>query len=85
MEHRADAGARVAMLFALLLPACPGQKIEPPKATCTKVGESCMSAPGKLGLCVEPVNDGALIANPSTDGRGSTKRKRISASASLRP
>lgn len=37
------------------------QKTEPPKAACTKVGDSCMFAPGKLGLCVEPVNGGALI------------------------
>ncbi|MBI2391225.1 MAG: hypothetical protein HYV09_16670 [Deltaproteobacteria bacterium] len=45
----------------LLLVACPGQKTEPPKEKCTKVGESCTYAPGKLGLCIESMNGGALI------------------------
>lgn len=62
MPYRARMiGVRAVMLFSLLLLACPGQKTEPPKATCSKVGESCVFAPGKLGLCVEPVNGGALI------------------------
>jgi len=39
--------------------ACPPTSGEPkgtggdPPATCTKVGDACTFAPGKLGLCVE--------------------------------
>jgi hypothetical protein len=40
------------------LPACPpgtssGSKSTEPVTTCTAVGQSCLFAPGKLGLCVE--------------------------------
>lgn len=54
-------GARLALLLSLVLTACPGQKLEKPVTTCSKAGQSCEYAPGKLGLCVEPVNGGALI------------------------
>ena len=42
----------------LVLCGCPpssgnGSKSSEPVTTCTRVGESCLFAPGKLGLCVE--------------------------------
>jgi hypothetical protein len=42
----------------LALCACPpdggtGMKSTEPVTTCTSVGQSCIFAPGKLGLCVE--------------------------------
>lgn len=52
---------RIALVLSLLLTACPAQKTEAPKTTCSKPGETCEFAPGKLGICVEPVNGGALI------------------------
>jgi hypothetical protein len=43
---------------ALALFGCPpesgsGSKSTEPVTTCTRVGQSCLFAPGKLGLCVE--------------------------------
>lgn len=52
---------RALPLLLLLLTGCPAEKVQPPKATCQKVGDSCEFAPGKLGLCVEPVNGGTLL------------------------
>jgi hypothetical protein len=43
---------------AVVLSGCPagtsgGSKSNEPVKTCTIVGQSCLFAPGKLGLCVE--------------------------------
>jgi hypothetical protein len=41
----------------ILLTACPGEKKKTePVETCTAVGQSCVFAPGKLGVCVESVD-----------------------------
>ena len=43
------------LFFALLSTACP-RKTTPdptPSTECRKFGESCLFAPGKLGVCVE--------------------------------
>lgn len=45
-----------AMIVPLLLGGCPGEKKPPPPATCTRVGDSCTFAPGKLGVCIESVS-----------------------------
>ena len=61
-----------ALVFSLMLAlcACPpdggtGMKSAEPVTTCTKVGQSCIFAPGKLGLCVERTppceGDGCII------------------------
>jgi hypothetical protein len=47
-----------AISAALALCGCPpdsgtGSKSTEPVTTCTAVGQSCVFAPGKLGLCVE--------------------------------
>ena len=45
--------------FVLLvtLTACPAEKKkDAPVETCTAVGQSCVFAPGKLGLCIESVD-----------------------------
>jgi hypothetical protein len=47
---------RRSFLLALLLVACPREHKPKPAETCTKVGESCTYAPGKLGVCIESVN-----------------------------
>jgi hypothetical protein len=50
---------RALLIFAALaLCSCPprsdnGSKSSEPVTTCTHVGQSCLFAPGKLGLCVE--------------------------------
>jgi hypothetical protein len=43
---------------AVALSECPagtsgGSKSSEPVTTCTVVGQSCLFAPGKLGLCIE--------------------------------
>jgi hypothetical protein len=43
---------------ALALCGCPpssgsGSKVEEPVTSCTRVGQSCLFEPGKLGLCIE--------------------------------
>ncbi|MGH7439222.1 MAG: hypothetical protein ACRENE_26350 [Polyangiaceae bacterium] len=48
----------LAIMVALVLCGCPpssgnGSKGNEPVTTCTSVGQSCLFAPGKLGLCVE--------------------------------
>lgn len=42
----------------LVLTGCPAEKDKKaaPVETCTKAGESCVFAPGKLGLCIESVD-----------------------------
>ena len=48
---------RVLLGVLLLLTACPGEKTKSaPVETCTAAGQSCVFAPGKLGVCVESVN-----------------------------
>jgi hypothetical protein len=47
-----------ALLAGMTLVACPpgsggGAGSSEPVTTCTRVGQSCLFAPGKLGLCVE--------------------------------
>ena len=54
----------VASLGALMIASlvgCPAEKSKnaDPPSTCTKVGDACMFAPGKLGLCIEPLDGGA--------------------------
>ena len=47
------------LLVAVALPACPpsGDKDKSTKPrTCTKFGETCDFAPGKLGTCVQRVD-----------------------------
>jgi hypothetical protein len=57
----------LAMALAGALWACPPSSGEPkgtsgdPPATCTKVGDACTFAPGKLGLCVENAAGDAVI------------------------
>jgi hypothetical protein len=57
----------LAMALAGALCACPPSSGEPkgtsgdPPATCTKVGDACTFAPGKLGLCVENAAGNAVI------------------------
>jgi len=48
---------RHAWLLLLLLTACPAEKKKNDAVeVCTAVGQSCVFAPGKLGLCVESVD-----------------------------
>ena len=61
-------GLLVVMLVVLLvvigslsLSACPPAKNDAPPATCSKVGDSCTFAAGKLGLCVEPADGGSAL------------------------
>ncbi|HVR20711.1 MAG TPA: hypothetical protein VMS65_13470 [Polyangiaceae bacterium] len=44
-----------ALLGALLATGCPRKSTEnaAPSAECRKFGESCLFAPGKLGVCLE--------------------------------
>jgi len=51
------------IVLVLSLAACPrgATKSDEPPATCAKAGDSCMFAPGKLGLCVEPLDGGAAL------------------------
>jgi hypothetical protein len=51
----------VALALCGCPPSGPGSKSSEPVTTCTAVGQSCLFAPGKLGLCVErtPPCDGA--------------------------
>ena len=53
--------ATLAFAAALAMFGCPESKSGAPPTTCTKIGDSCTFAPGKLGLCVEPANCGAPI------------------------
>lgn len=43
-------------LLVVGLWSCTPEKKPQPVESCTKAGESCVFAPGKLGLCVESVN-----------------------------
>ena len=43
----------LALLGALLATGCPQKSAEPPTADCRKLGEQCLFAPGKLGVCLE--------------------------------
>jgi hypothetical protein len=53
----------VVLSLSTILVACPESKKTPePPTTCSKVGDSCTFAPGKLGLCIEPADgSGKLI------------------------
>ncbi|GAC1365151.1 MAG: hypothetical protein NVSMB47_16560 [Polyangiales bacterium] len=51
----------LASLLGVLL-GCPAEKSKSsadPPSTCTRIGDACMFAPGKLGLCIEPLDGGA--------------------------
>jgi hypothetical protein len=48
----------LALVAGMTLVACPpssgsGAGSSEPVTTCTRAGQSCLFAPGKLGLCVE--------------------------------
>ncbi len=46
-----------AAVIALALFGCAKSSAQrDPPASCTKLGDTCTYAPGKLGLCVEPVD-----------------------------
>jgi hypothetical protein len=47
-----------ALLGAFLATGCPRKSTEnpTPSAECRKLGESCLFAPGKLGVCLERTN-----------------------------
>jgi hypothetical protein len=45
---------RACLVLALALSACPPSKEKPAEIKpCTRVGQSCEVAPGKLGSCVQ--------------------------------
>jgi hypothetical protein len=48
------------LLLVMMLVGCQGVKVEKDAGSphCTKVGDSCEFAPGKLGLCVDTNTSG---------------------------
>ena len=53
----------VPAVLAVTLVGCLSDKTKSadPPAVCVKAGETCTFAPGKLGLCIVPVNGGPPI------------------------
>jgi hypothetical protein len=52
----AGAAVAAAWLGAAALAACGRSSVQhDPPTTCAKVGDVCTYAPGKLGVCVEPM------------------------------
>lgn len=63
MRRTVRAMTRLQWLALLLLVGCsrgPSKPTEAPVTVCTKVGQSCEFAPGKLGLCIELEKNGKL-------------------------
>lgn len=61
VRHTVCTMTRLRWLAPLLLLACsrgPGKPTDAPVTVCTKVGQSCEFAPGKLGLCIELEKNG---------------------------